>query len=228
MSPSRPDTTDMIVLHNAFRREFGLLPALVAGVAPGDRDRARTVVEHLDTELTALHDHHEGEDLILWPALLQTPGPDPDLVHTMQTQHDQLDALLDTARTARNAWLAGLDAGQRAALVDALTGIAPALSEHLDLEESRILPLVERYLTEEDWQRLADESRRRLPSDPRRQLVLLGILLEDADRDQQRVIYSEMPVAARLVWRSAGQPLYRRYVHRLRGPLEAGGAGGDR
>ncbi len=217
--PSRPDTTDMIVLHNAFRREFALLPALVAGVAPGDRGRARTVVEHLDTELAALHDHHEGEDRILWPALLQTPGPDPDLVHTMQTQHDQLDALLDTAAIARDAWLVGLGAADRASLVDALTGIEPALSEHLDLEESRILPLVEQYLTEEHWQGLADESRRRLPSSPRRQLVLLGILLEDADRDQHRVIYAEMPVAARLVWRSAGRLLYRRYVRRVRGPI---------
>ena len=219
--PSRPDTTDMIVLHTAFRREFGLLPALVADVAPGDRGRAHTVVEHLNMELTALHDHHEGEDLILWPALLQTPGPDPDLVHTMQTQHDQLDALLDRARTARDAWCAGLDAAERASLVDALTRIEPALSEHLDLEESRILPLVERYLTQEHWARLADESRRRLPSSPRRQLVLLGILLEDADHDQRQVIYSEMPRAARLVWRSAGRPLYRRYVHRLRGPVSS-------
>ena len=139
----------------------------------------------------------------------------------MQTQHDQLDALLDTARTAWDAWLAGPDAAQRASLVEALTRIEPALSEHLDLEESRILPLVERYLTEEHWARLAVESRRRLPSSPRRQLVLLGILLEDADRDQRRVIYSEMPMAARLVWRSAGQRLYRRYVHRLRGPVSS-------
>ena len=111
--------------------------------------------------------------------------------------------------------------GRDPPLLDALTRIEPALSEQLDLEESRILPLVERYLTKEHSARLADESRRRLPSSPRRQLVLLGILLDDADRDQRRVIYAEMPMAARLIWRSAGRPLYRRYVHRLRGPVSS-------
>ncbi len=218
MPPCRPDTTDMIVLHKAFRREFDLLPKLVEGVTAGDRDRARRVVEHINLELTALHDHHEGEDLILWPALLDIPGPDPGLVHTMRAQHEQIDAMLDTVRTARDAWITNPDRVRRDSLVDALTQIGPVLREHLDLEEARVLPLVEQCLTEEDWNRLGDESRRRLTADPRKQLLLLGILLEDASQDERRVIYAEMPGVARLAWWSAGRLFYQRYIHRLRNP----------
>ena len=47
------DTRDMVVVHTAFRREFGLAPALVRGVATGDRRRAGVVAQHLDM-LTAM------------------------------------------------------------------------------------------------------------------------------------------------------------------------------
>ncbi len=35
------DTWDMVVVHRAFRREFGRTPGLIRGVADGDRNRNR-------------------------------------------------------------------------------------------------------------------------------------------------------------------------------------------
>ena len=41
-------TREMLMVHNAFRREFGLTPALVRGVADGDRQRAETLADHIE------------------------------------------------------------------------------------------------------------------------------------------------------------------------------------
>ena len=54
------DTRDMVVVHTAFRREFGLAPALVRGVAPGDQRRADVVADHLEMLTAMLHHHHAG------------------------------------------------------------------------------------------------------------------------------------------------------------------------
>ncbi|MCU1604138.1 MAG: hypothetical protein JWP46_603 [Modestobacter sp.] len=43
MSTAAPgvDTREMVAVHSAFRREFGLAPALVRAVAPGDVQHAQ-------------------------------------------------------------------------------------------------------------------------------------------------------------------------------------------
>jgi hypothetical protein len=40
----RPDTFEMVFVHNAYRQQFGALPGLVRDVADGDRDRAAVIV----------------------------------------------------------------------------------------------------------------------------------------------------------------------------------------
>ena len=64
------DTRDMLVVHNAVRREWGLAPGLVRAVEAGDTRRAEVVAGHLDLQAAMLQHHHEGEDRVLWPVLL--------------------------------------------------------------------------------------------------------------------------------------------------------------
>ena len=61
----------MVVAHRAFRREFRLLPELVRQVAPGDTARAAVLAAHGRMLLIGLHLHHNSEDLLLWPKLLE-------------------------------------------------------------------------------------------------------------------------------------------------------------
>ncbi len=70
-SPAGPplDTHDMVVIHRAFRRESLLLASLIAGVEDGDRRRARALAAHLRWYRLGLHNHHAGEDELLWPLL---------------------------------------------------------------------------------------------------------------------------------------------------------------
>jgi hypothetical protein len=47
----RPLIQQMVVIHRVFRREFGLLPALIRGVVADDLDRARVVAAHAASRL---------------------------------------------------------------------------------------------------------------------------------------------------------------------------------
>src|SRR6476469_4858339 len=42
------DRREMLIVHDVFRREFALMPGLIGTVAPGDRDRAGLVGDHID------------------------------------------------------------------------------------------------------------------------------------------------------------------------------------
>ncbi|HZO70165.1 MAG TPA: hemerythrin domain-containing protein [Kribbellaceae bacterium] len=67
---TKPDTQDMVIVHRAFRREFRLMPDLVADVADGNVRRAAVLAGHCRDIATGLQHHHETEDDLLWPVLL--------------------------------------------------------------------------------------------------------------------------------------------------------------
>ena len=72
---SAVDTSEMVVVHNAFRREFDEAPALIRAVGAGDRSHAAVVGAHLQLLLELLHQHHDGEDRLLWPKLRRGSRP---------------------------------------------------------------------------------------------------------------------------------------------------------
>src|SRR5882762_8864155 len=76
------DTRDMYAAHTAFRREFGLLPALVRNVAAHDNDRVRVVTDHIKLLNHFLQEHHAAEDAFPWPKLLaRAPKETDPVVH---------------------------------------------------------------------------------------------------------------------------------------------------
>jgi iron-sulfur cluster repair protein YtfE (RIC family) len=90
------DSRDMIVIHNMFRREFKAIPALVNEVPGGDGAQVAIVAGHVAWMVTFLHAHHEGEDLLVWPKLLErVPHETDPLIYTMETQHAGLAQALD-------------------------------------------------------------------------------------------------------------------------------------
>src|SRR4051794_8803352 len=81
------DTRDMLVVHQAMRREFRLAPAAVRRTAAGDHRRARRVVAHLHDLTAILANHHDGEDRLLWPKLHErVPAQPASAVALMERQ----------------------------------------------------------------------------------------------------------------------------------------------
>jgi hypothetical protein len=203
---ARPDTSTMIVVHNAFRRLLGDLPGLLRAVPSGDRPRAAVLLAHLGEVLDGLHVHHVEEDDLLWPLLLERAPADAALVLRMEEQHARVDAVV---RQVREEMAAFTEAGppEGARLADRVAELAAVLGEHLAQEEARILPLAAEHLTVAEWKALGERGMSELPKD--RVLVLVGWLLDSSSPADANRFLRELPLLARLAWLVVGRRAWR-------------------
>jgi hypothetical protein len=211
----KPDTQEMVIVHRVFRREFGLLPDLIEAVPAGDTARAAVLAEHAQDVSAGLHHHHETEDLLLWPPLLQAVPLEADLVHRMESQHEEMSAALTEVDALLPEWGATAGEAERDRLVVALRKVATILDQHLTEEEQEILPLVRDHLSVEQWAAIGERGQKAI-SDKRKRLIFLGMILEDASPEEERTFLSHMPAPVRLLWRTLGRRQYDGYVARVR------------
>ena len=203
------DTRDMVVVHTAFRREFGLAPARVRGVAPGDQRRADVVADHLEMLTAMLHHHHAGEDRLLWPKLHERVAADiAPVVSLMEQQHERIHAANDRV-------VAGLARWRDGALATGLEEVDAALVEHLTAEEEQLLPIAARHLTPAEWGQLGEEGMGGLK---KRQLPLVfGMLQYQGDPEVIAMMLSHAPAPARLLMPFMAPRAFRRYATRVHG-----------
>jgi len=212
---ARPDTYEMVFVHNCFRRQFGALPGLVRAVPDGDTARARTVVGFVD-ELTAmLHHHHSGEDDLMWPLLLERAPMDSALILRMEEQHERIAEIYQQAGVLGRDFAASADPVCRQEFAQALTDLAAGLGEHLADEETFVLPLVEDVMTVPEWEALNERGRSGMPRN--RQLVYLGFLLQANTPERGREFLATMPLPVRMLWTVVGRGAFARDHRRIYG-----------
>nr|WTB31868.1 hemerythrin domain-containing protein [Streptomyces sp. NBC_00830] len=208
------NTQDMVIVHRALRRESRLLTEFVAAVTPGDTARAKVIAGHFRIYRLGLHNHHEGEDELLWPPLLSRVDLGADTVLRMQAQHERIAATLKRLDAAVPAWHATASADARDTLVAALTEHRTVLVEHLDDEEATLLPLAAEHITEQEWASLGDHLVNNTPKPTL--LILLGAVLEDADPAERALVLGDLPAPVRAIWHVIGRPRYTRHIRRVR------------
>jgi hemerythrin-like domain-containing protein len=208
------NTQDMEIVHRAFRRESRLLVELVAAVAPGDTARAKVIADHFRGYRLGLHNHHEGEDELLWPPLLARVDLKAEIVLRMEAQHERVAASLTRLDAVFPAWERTAGADERDAVVAALAEHRAVLIEHLDDEEATLLPLAAEHITEQEWASLGDHM---VANTPKLLLLrLFGAVLEDASPAERAVVLSALPAPVRVIWHVVGRPNYARHVRRVR------------
>ncbi|MEU5217464.1 hemerythrin domain-containing protein [Streptomyces sp. NPDC020807] len=208
------DAGEMRIVHRAFRRELRLIGEMIAAVAPGDVARAAVLAEHFGDLRSGLINHHRGEDELLWPLLLARVGVEREVVERMEAEHERVAATLDAAHERVVAWAPGADAGLRDRAVAAIEEHRAVLVEHLDDEEEHLLPLAERFLTAKEFGALGDHFALHTPKT--KLMKFFGMVMEDADEREQRVMLGNVPAPVRLVWKVFGPPLYARTLRRIR------------
>jgi Hemerythrin HHE cation binding domain len=216
VSKTRPmaDSRDMVVIHDMFRREFQAIPGLVGGVPEGDGARVAVVADHVTWMVTFLHAHHEGEDLLVWPKLLERcPAETNPLVHTMEAQHDGLDRALKSLEAKAADWRRTSAARERDDLADAATDLLARISEHLDLEERQVLPLIDAYLTEQEWQEVGGSGMKKMTFGQIK--VAFGMILHDAGPEQVKIMRDTLPRVPWMVFSLVGPRAYVKYAARL-------------
>jgi hemerythrin-like domain-containing protein len=212
------DTRDMVLVHRVFRREFALLPLMVRGVAEGDTEAAARVCGHAREMTGALHHHHQNEDELLWPRLLQRTPVDARLVERMEAQHAAIAEILGRVDAVLPAWQRAAGARDGQALADDLAELHARLEEHLDEEEQHVLPIVGRTITATEWDELAERGFAAMPK--RRALVFLGHILESASpAERSRFLGRRVPPPVRLLYRLTGRRAFTRETAALRAGL---------
>jgi hemerythrin-like domain-containing protein len=207
---------EMKTIHSAFRRELRLAPALLRSVEHGDRLRAATVATHLDLIDRFLHHHHTIEDDMLWPKLLErVPAEIAPIVELMESQHETVAALLGRTVELRAAWRKDADAARAAELAESYTRLHAALVEHLDAEESHVMPLVEQCITRREWAKIGKAAQRGTPlkDGPR----MLGMLAYDGDPQVMHEMLGAVPAPLRGFALNAGRRAYAKHAYRVYG-----------
>ena len=175
-SSPRPDTRELVLVHNVFRRLFGNLPWLVADVSRGDLASAAVLAELFDEVAAALDHHHSVEDDVVYPTLLARVDVDRAVVLRGEEQHERVHELLHRAAGQVTPFRATASDPARDALVMTLTELDAVLREHRSDEERHILPLVEAHLTAAEWEEFGERGRAGIAED--RLLGRLGRILD--------------------------------------------------
>jgi hypothetical protein len=182
----------MYMAHTMFRREIGLASDLIRGVAAGDAEHAAAVADHLGLVLEILDHHHRGEDEHLWPRLAERAGADAaPVVRTMESQHAEIDVLVGRLHSGLPAWRAAAGAAEGAELAEVAALLAVLLDEHLQVEEERALPLIERHVTAAEWGRMVGEAAVGIPAE--RMPLIFGLMAYEGDPDTVRQVVATMP-----------------------------------
>jgi branched-chain amino acid transport system permease protein len=212
----KPETAQMVVVHKAMQREFGLLPDLVAATPAAGTTRARIVAEHMKLMCLFLDEHHGSEDRFLWPLLRQRAPMAAELVTTMEAQHQEVHHLLKAVEEDMTIWAEAAAAQVRDRLAGHLARLRDALTEHLDIEETAVLPLIHRYLTVPEWLAPQKAAGAALPRSFRIRMVLAGTILEDATPRERAWFLHELPAPVRPLWHLAGTRIYAAHTRTVR------------
>lgn len=199
-----PDVRAMYVAHRMFRREFSSMPILVNSVARGDTERSQLVAAHIELVVFAFYQHHRIEDAHLTPKLLARGSEELACVVCLMENHharfEHIGAEIDRAlRDWRNS---ASESGDL--LANAIGRILPLLNEHMDLEEERILPAVEKYITQTEWDAMFRDAMSSVPAEviP----LILGMMIYEADSGSVEAALAPLPRETR----SAIEKLSRR------------------
>lgn len=209
---SEARTEDMVIIHRILRRGFQELADLVRHTPAGDTRSAALVAGHADFHLNGLHHHHTAEDEHIWPRLLERAAPDAELVARMEAQHEAVAALTAQVRALLLPWRADPAANEE--LAAAIEGLGVALGEHLDEEESRILPIVRAHITPAEWRQVGERAFAGFTDDEK--LIATGRLEETATPAERAMMMGDLPLPIRLFWNVVGRRRYTRHMQQVR------------
>ena len=177
------------VIHGAFRRDLGRFVTALAAFPVGDQGRAAelsTAWANFDDQLTH---HHRGEHETAWPALQQI-GASPQLLATMDAEHDTMAAALAAARRAMTELAKTPGREQADGARAALEQLRAVTVTHLDHEEAELEQL---YLDNREHPAIVAMGKKFSKVSPARGGRFLAWLLDGAAPDQRAAVAGTIP-----------------------------------
>jgi hemerythrin-like domain-containing protein len=151
----------MYVMHFAFRRTLDDFVEGVRHTPVGDAEAWTAMATYWDGFATALHHHHDIEDVKIWPVLIERADArgateDRETLEAMEAEHSVIDPSLAACHAGFADMVRHPCDDHRRALDVRVTALREALAKHLRHEETEALPLVQATMSTEEWDAAED------------------------------------------------------------------------
>jgi DUF438 domain-containing protein len=120
---------------------------------------------------------------------------------------------------AMSAWRADPTPATSSVLSDQIGEFLLVLEEHLDEEERVVVPLIDRYLTEAEWEDVGKRGFEKFT--PAQRWIATGQMVEVATPEETAMMFSQLPPPVKVLWQLVGKRKYRRYITSVRGRQRA-------
>ncbi len=215
MSTQQPiDVRDMAIVHKTFRNGFTEGASLIRANPTPSAERVPFLADHVDFALGMLHHHHESEDAVLYPLLVERAPEQAQVTQEVEHQHQEVSGAIEAAESANRAWRAQPSAETGEALAAALDQLNATLQPHLDDEEQKVVPLAAVTLTQQEWASLGEHARASIPRD--KMAVAFGMMMEQLNDDDRAYMKAELPLPVRLLYPILIQRPWDKYARTLR------------
>lgn len=176
-------------IHGAFRRDLNRFIRALGSFPPGDLTRAQqlgTAWENFDDQL---NHHHTGEHEVAWP-VLTAMGVNPDLLATMDAEHDAMAAALTETRAAMADLVRTAGLGEAQTALAAFQKLQTITTEHLDHEEAELEPV---YQANRDSDVIKEMGRKFGKVNPARGGRFFEWVLDGASPDERAAVTRDVP-----------------------------------
>jgi hemerythrin-like domain-containing protein len=187
----------MGIVHSALRRDLLRVRMVLVGETPLTEARRTGLADHVLWIMHALHVHHQGEDIGLYPMVLRNDPSTRALVEDMDADHQRIDPAIATLEAAARALTDDLPDAE-VELVTALDALEAVLLPHLEREELVMMPVVSGCVTQREW----DDWNQEVNVKPKPVLYLAEEghwILDNLDEESRALVVALVPPIPRFV-----------------------------
>ena len=215
MSTSQPiDVRDMAIVHRLFRQAYDEAAQLVrAGPTPSP-GRVTFLADHIDLVLGGLHSHHQDEDELLYPKLIERAPEQAPMTEHVEHEHQVIATALEAASAACATWRQRPTAETGEALATALDQLNAVAQRHLDDEEQKIVPLAAVTLTQQEWDAMGKHGVGQIPRNKRG--IAFGMMLDPLGDADRAYMMRSLPAPVRMLSPFLIERPWKKYATTLR------------
>jgi Hemerythrin HHE cation binding domain len=215
MSASQPiDVRDMAIIHRTFRKTYDDSARLVRAAAAPSPGRVTFLADHIDFGIAMLHVHHQGEDELLYPKLIERVPQQAPMTEEVEHEHQLVREALDAASAACATWRGRRSAETGEALAAALDQLNAVAQRHLDDEEQKIVPLAAVTLTQQEWDAVGKHGVAQIPRNKRG--IAFGMILEPLGEADRAYMMRVLPAPVRMLYPFLIERPWNKYAATLR------------
>jgi len=215
MSTAQPiDVRDMAIVHRTFRNAYEESALLVRAAPSPSPGRVTFLADHIDFGIAALHHHHEGEDELLYPKLIQRVPEQAPMTEQVEHEHLAIKTALEAASAACAAWRQRPSAETGEALAAALDHLNAVVQPHLDDEENKVVPLAAVTLTQQEWDAMGKQGVAWIPRNKRG--IAFGMILEPLGDADRAYMMRSLPAPVRMLYPFLIERPWKKYASTLR------------